>query len=370
VTAEFFQSILNASSDEIAVIGEDGVIGWINEAWVDFSAKNGWPFETDFVGMNYLTVCEKSVHDGDASAEEIHAGIVEVMRGKSASFDCEYPCHGPTEKNWFNLRAARLGWDGAPMFALHHSRITRRKLAEMASIEAREEAERASNAKSAFLSSMSHELRTPLNSILGFAQFVGSDPKERLNDDQALSVNQILSNGGHLLNLLDDSLHLSSIESGQFRFSRERVDVNAACVECLAIVEPLAVDRGLSVIREFGAESAIVADMKSIKKILINILSNAIKYNKKGGSVSLVTEIAHDNRVRVSVVDTGLGIRPEKCKQVFEPFDRLGREQTNIIGAGIGLNITKRLVEALGGIIDLTSDVGNGTVFWVEFPGA
>jgi two-component system, sensor histidine kinase and response regulator len=370
VTAEFFKSILNASPDEIAVIGEDGVISWINEAWIDFSAENGWPLETDFVGMNYLTVCEKSVRDGDASAEEIHSGIVEVMRGKRAAFDCEYPSHGSIEKNWFNLRVARLDWDGAPMFALHHSRITRRKLAEMASIEAREEAERASNAKSAFLSSMSHELRTPLNSILGFAQLVATDPKVPLDDDQTVSVNQILSNGSHLLNLLDDLLHLSSIESGQFQFSKEPVDLNAVCAECLAIVEPLAMDRGLSVTREFGGKAAIFADTKSIKQILINILSNAIKYNKKDGSVSLVTKVTHDNRVRVSVVDTGLGIRLEKFKQVFELFDRLGREQTSITGAGIGLNITKRLVEALGGVIDFTSDLGNGAVFWVEFPAA
>jgi signal transduction histidine kinase len=320
------------------------------------------------VGINYLKVCEKAVRDGDPNAKEVFAGIESVMRGKSEFYDCEYPCHGPTEKNWFRLIVARLDWDGATMFALHHRQITRRKLGEFALIEAKEEAERANNAKSAFLSSMSHELRTPLNSVLGFAQLVATDTEAPLNDEQKVSMNQILSSGGHLLNLLDDLLKLSSIEAGQFRLSKERVDVNAICADCLAIVEPLAADQGLSVTGDFGAVPAIIVDTKSLKQILINILSNAIKYNKQDGYVSLVTEVTKDNRVRMSVVDSGFGIPPEKFSQVFEPFDRLGREQTNLTGAGIGLNISKRLVEALGGTIEFTSDVGKGTVFWVEFP--
>lgn len=246
------------------------------------------------------------------------------MQVKRGSFDTKYPFHHPTKKNWFILRVAGLGWSGAPMFSLDHNRITQRKLSEMALIEAKKKTERASGAKSAFLSSTSHELCTPLNSILGFSQLVVTDPGVLLNDNQAVAVAQILFRGGHLMNLLDDSLKLSSIKAGQFWISAERVDIKAACAECLAILWPLAKDQGLSVTSKFAADSSIVADTKSPKQIFINTLSNALKYNRQGGSVSLITEVTPENRVGMRVIDTGLGIPPGLYSQVFESFERLG----------------------------------------------
>ena len=220
----------------------------------------------------------------------------------------------------------------------------------MALIEAKKEAERPSSVKSAFLFLMSHELFTPLNFILGISKLVVADPGVLINDDQAAAMAQILSSGGHLMNLLDDSLNLSIIKAVQFWVSAERVDTKATCVDGLLFLQPLAKVKALSVTRKFRVHFSIVAYTKSLKQILI-------------------IEVFLENRVRMPVVDIGLGMPPDNTAG-FPNFLSVWDENRKILrGLGGGLIITKRLVEVLGGTIDFISEPGNGSGFWIAFSG-
>jgi PAS domain S-box-containing protein len=227
-------------------------------------------------------------------------------------------------------------------------------------------AEQANLAKSDFLSSMSHELRSPLNAILGFAQLMESD-SESPTPSQKESIAQILAAGWHLLNLINEILDLAVIEAGTVSLSGESVSLDEVMLECRAMMDPQAQQRGISMtFPEFDTPCFVSSDRTRLKQILINLLSNAIKYNKAQGTVVVdYTAIAPD-RIRVNITDTGAGLRPEKLAQLFQPFNRLGQEAGGEEGTGIGLVVTKRLVELMGGAIGVDSTVGAGSVFWIE----
>lgn len=224
-------------------------------------------------------------------------------------------------------------------------------------------ADQGSQAKSEFLARMSHELRTPLNAILGFARVLEKDAASPLNSAQQEYVHHILHGGQHLLGLINEILDLSSIESGQLKVEIEDIELPPVLRECLALIEPLATNREIT-LKLSGSESATVAaDRKRLKQILLNLLSNAIKYNRHGGEVRLSIGKTL-GCIRLDISDTGRGIPPELAQRVFQPFDRLGVE--NAEGTGIGLAITRRLVELMGGSISFESTLGIGTTFRVE----
>ena len=227
-------------------------------------------------------------------------------------------------------------------------------------------AEQANLAKSDFLSSMSHELRSPLNAILGFAQLMESDSPSP-TPSQKESIAQILDAGWHLLNLINEILDLAVIESGTVSLSGESVSLEEVMLECRAMMEPQAHQRGISMtFPQFDNPCFVSSDRTRLKQILINLLSNAIKYNQVQGTVVVdYTAIAPD-RIRINIKDTGAGLRPEKLAQLFQPFNRLGQEAGGEEGTGIGLVVTKRLVELMGGAIGVDSTVGAGSVFWIE----
>ena len=245
--------------------------------------------------------------------------------------------------------------------------LTERKVAEQTIEEARTDAERANQAKSEFLSRMSHELRTPLNAILGFAQLLEMDS---LSPDQREGVEHILRGGEHLLKLVNDVLDIARIESGRLRLSLEPVSVGDVLNEALDLVRPLAGQRNVAL--GDGLEAAedrfVLADHQRLKQVLLNLLSNAIKYNRNGGSVTVTCEEAPEQRASIKISDTGPGIAPEKFGQLFVPFARLGAEQSSVEGTGIGLALSKGLVELMGGNIGADSVVGRGSTFWVELP--
>ena len=227
-------------------------------------------------------------------------------------------------------------------------------------------AEKASLAKSDFLSSMSHELRSPLNAILGFAQLIesGSPPP---TPDQKSSIGQILQAGWYLLELINEILDLALIESGKVSLSREPASLSELLSDCQAMIEPQAQKSGIRVIfPKLDDPYVIEADRTRVKQVLINLLSNAIKYNRAEGMVEVTCVANTAKRIRVSFRDTGEGLSPEKLAQLFQPFNRLGQEAGAEEGTGIGLVVSKRLVELMGGEIGAESTVGVGSVFWIE----
>jgi PAS domain S-box-containing protein len=232
---------------------------------------------------------------------------------------------------------------------------------------AREAAEKANRAKSEFLSSMSHELRTPLNAVLGFAQLMASEvppPPPR----QQRSIDQILKGGWYLLRLINEILDLSMIEAGKVTMSQESMSINDVLQDCKGMIEPQATKRGIAMTFPGRGEVFYVhADRTRIKQVMINLLSNAIKYNGIGGTVTVQCADSGKDRVRISVTDTGAGLSPDQLAQLFQPFNRLGQHDSVEEGTGIGLVVTKQLVELMGGQIGVDSVVGAGTVFWVEF---
>lgn len=227
-------------------------------------------------------------------------------------------------------------------------------------------AEKANLAKSDFLSSMSHELRSPLNAILGFAQLMESDVPPP-TPSQKGSIEQILHAGWYLLELINDILDLAVIESGRLSLSLEAVSLPEVMLECQAMIEPQALKRGISMkFPEFTKPCFIRADRTRVKQVLINLLSNAIKYNLPDGSVEVQVEVVVPGRVRMRVQDTGAGLAPAMVAQLFQSFNRLGQEASGEEGTGIGLVVSKRLVELMQGVIGVESTVGQGSVFWIE----
>ncbi|MEW6982810.1 PAS domain-containing protein [Colwelliaceae bacterium 6471] len=244
--------------------------------------------------------------------------------------------------------------------------ITDRKLSEQQIIEAREQADRANQAKSEFLSSMSHELRTPMNAILGFGQLMEYD--DTLPDDHKDSVNEILKAGQHLLELINEVLDLAKVESGKLSLSIEPIEVCSIIEECVSLVDSMAVKRDVNVTYHAVLNVIVKADRTRLKQVLLNILSNAIKYNREGGCVTIELEIETENKLTVHVKDTGFGIPESKIKDLFIPFNRLDADSSNIEGTGIGLTITKRIVEMMGGAINVESEYNKGSTFSIILP--
>jgi signal transduction histidine kinase/FixJ family two-component response regulator len=228
---------------------------------------------------------------------------------------------------------------------------------------AKDEAERANRAKSEFLSRMSHELRTPMNAILGFAQLLAL---EDLNADQREGLGHIMGGGEHLLELINEVLDISRIEAGQSSLSREPVEIAEALRESIELMQPLAAAADVRLEPLHVATTYVLADRQRLKQVLINLVSNAIKYNRAGGSVNVTCEVSGDG-VRISVRDTGIGIPGKHLEQIFSPFERLGAEHGEIEGTGLGLTVAKRLVEAMKGTIGVESKAGEGSTFWIEF---
>jgi signal transduction histidine kinase/ActR/RegA family two-component response regulator len=227
-------------------------------------------------------------------------------------------------------------------------------------------AEEANQAKSSFLSSMSHELRTPLNAILGFTQLLANDAQPNNVERKKEFTGYILKAGKHLLTLINEVLDLAKVESGAVTLSLEAVALEEVVQECRAMIEPLGDQRGLRITFPDAPGMTVLADRTRLKQILLNLLSNAIKYNRAGGVVALDCVLDATRRVRISVRDSGPGLSTAQMEELFQPFNRLGQEAGTEEGTGIGLVVTKRLVELMNGSIGVTSTVGIGSVFWIE----
>jgi len=236
---------------------------------------------------------------------------------------------------------------------------------------ARQEAIQANLSKSEFLASMSHELRTPMNAVLGFAQMLELDSRNTLSTAQKEYINIILQGGNHLLDLINEVLDLAKIEAGQLTLSMEEVSANEVIADCVALTCPLADQRGIRIINQFSSSptTKLLADRLRLQQVLLNLVSNAIKFNRTDGAVTIDGRETNDSFIRISVTDSGVGIAKKDHANVFDMFHRLGVDpMVAQEGTGIGLTVTKMLVEQMAGRIGFESELGVGSTFWFELP--
>ncbi len=364
----YTRSLIESNIDALMTTDPAGIITDVNkqmEALTGCSRDEliGAPFK------NYFT-----------DPERAEAGITQALRGSRVT-DYELTARARDGKQTvvsynattFHDRERKL----QGVFAAARDVTERKRFEQMQqenNIElerAKAAAEKANLAKSDFLSSMSHELRSPLNAILGFAQLMVSDTPPP-TPSQTASIDQILHAGWYLLELINEILDLAQIESGKLALSLEPTSLSEVMSECQAMIEPQGQKRGIGMaFPRFKIPCFVDADRTRLKQVLINLLSNAIKYNQPNGKVVVHVDCPEgEERVRISVRDTGAGLRPEMLKQLFQSFNRLGRETTSEEGTGIGLVMSKRLVEMMGGAIGVESTVGIGTVFWFDLNAA
>ena len=349
------QLIMDNSQDVICTIDEHGRFVMVSAA-----CEQLWGYTPDeLVGREYITL----VHPADRAKTE--AVAAQLLAGeKVKDFVNRYirKDEGVVDVLW------SVSWSEADriVFCVAHD-VTERSRIEMALREAKEEADRANTAKSEFLSRMSHELRTPLNAILGFGQLL---QRQSPAEAQRNRVGYILSAGRHLLNLINEVLDISRIEAGNLQFSVEPVRMADAVAEAIDLVQPLAAEQQIDLSTDTHLADAcfVNADRQRLKQVLLNLLTNAIKYTPSGGRVMVSYDASGSSLIRLTVRDTGRGIPPDKLVRLFTPFDRLGAEQTTVEGTGLGLALCQRLMEAMRGTIGVNSSLGNGSTFWIEIP--
>jgi PAS domain S-box-containing protein len=251
--------------------------------------------------------------------------------------------------------------------------ITERKLAEKEILEAKNDAEKANLAKSEFLSRMSHELRTPMNSILGFAQLMEMG---ELKASHRKGVNHILNSGKHLLGLINEVLDISGIESGRIPLALEPVQLGMVIKQMIDIVQPAAINKNqtLQLVDSSANNLFVLADMQRLRQVFLNLINNALKYSYEGDIVIVRTELINNNDnqepsvIRISIIDTGIGIGADDIDKLFQPFERIGAEKSNTEGSGLGLTVVKKLLDVMNGKIGVESKIGEGSTFWIELP--
>ena len=308
-----------------------------------------------------------SLEVGMAIAPGFEALAFKASRGIEDIYELTYICKdGSRFPAIVSITALRDDYGDIIGYLLIGTDNSVRKRVESELIEAMAVADNANRAKSDFLSNMSHELRTPLNAILGFAQIMESASPSP-NPSQRRSIDQILKAGWYLLELINEILDLALIESGKLILSQEPVSLGAVLLECRAMIEPQARNRGIPMdFPRFDAPCFVNADRTRLKQVLINLLANAVKYNRPGGTVSVDFDLDSPTSIRINIRDNGAGLAPDQLAQLFQPFNRIGQDAGLEEGTGIGLVVSKRLVDLMGGAIGATSTVGAGSVFWIE----
>lgn len=257
---------------------------------------------------------------------------------------------------------ALLAFTSIAIIIIVMTRLTRQEEEKLK--QALKQAEQASHAKSEFLSRMSHELRTPLHAIIAFSDLILYE--KNLEPKLEKHIQHIYKAGGHLLTLIDDVLDLARIESGKLSISVKPINLQAVVEECESLIKPIAQESEVEISFEPNINYIVNADHTSLKQALLNLLSNAVKYNLKPGTITVSYEVKHNKRLRINVLDTGKGLSSEQQQQLFQPFERLGAEFSQVKGTGIGLAITRELVKMMGGSVGAESVESKGSNFWIE----
>lgn len=397
------QKALEKSEKRIRLINSR-VPGIVYQFKIDANGKRSAPYVSPTIEKYIGLSAEVAMDDVDKWFGLIHpddlvgleASIIESMENMTLwEWDGRFICHG-NEARWFHgsslpekMMDGSVLWDGV-CIDINERKVAEKELSlyreqleeriEERTLEltmARDEAERANSAKSEFLSSMSHELRTPMNAIIGFGQLLNMEPG--LTKSQKDNLNEITSAGDHLLKLINEVLDLARIEAGHIDLSIEAIEVASVIGESLNLITPLANKRGIDIslthngigisLEQLSQKKFVVlADYTRLKQVLLNLLSNAVKYNRDNGKIIITCCHSDNNKCRINIRDTGTGIALEQQEQLFIAFNRLGVNQAEIEGTGIGLIITKNIVELMEGRIGVESQPGEGSTFWFELP--
>ncbi|WP_317928948.1 PAS domain-containing protein [Halioxenophilus sp. WMMB6] len=306
------------------------------------------------------------IHPADYT--QARKAIFDFAHGRADHFHMEVRLqHADGSYNWFLTQGSIIEYDqtgNASKLIGVNTNIDEIKQKEAELIRARNEAFQANQAKSEFLSNMSHELRTPLNAILGFGQLLELD--DSLSNESKDNLLEILKAGRHLLALINEVLDLAKVEAGRSDLALEPVQVGPLITDICTLLRGVALTNSVELLVGELSDQPVKADPVKLKQVLINLINNAIKYNRKGGSVLVSTKQIGPSRLRIDVEDTGYGISPEKLADIFEPFNRLEKDKADIEGTGIGLTLTKKFVHMMGGELGVSSKVGVGSRFWVE----
>jgi PAS domain S-box-containing protein len=349
------QLIMDNSQDVICTIDEHGCFVTINAACQDL-----WGYSpSELIGrasIDFVAPEDRS-RTLEADANVRHVGKLNDFVNRYIRKDGTF-----VDVLW----SASWSENNRVYFSVAHD-VTERQRSEQKLRVAKEEADRANKAKSEFLSRMSHELRTPLNAILGFGQLL---ERQNPSDKQRDRLTHIIGAGRHLLDLINEVLDISRIEAGRMELSVEAVSLADALAEAIDLMRPLAAERAIDLVTPEQTDKVghVLADRQRLKQVLLNLLTNAVKYTPKGGRVTISAASSEQDKVRLVVSDTGPGISGEKLSRLFTPFDRLGAEQSEVQGTGLGLALSQRLLHAMGGSIGVNTDVGRGSTFWIELP--
>jgi PAS domain S-box-containing protein len=351
------QAVINASPDIISILDGDGRIRSISPAIERILGRS----PVDSVGR--VAFSSDTIHPDDL--ERFSEAQRRVLSGQLEHASVRLRARH-ADGHWLTLEA-----HSRPLAATAGVLVVSRDVTEQAALEeelrlAKLAAEQANEAKSEYLSRMSHELRTPLNAILGFAQLLELDD---LETEQRDNLGHILSGARHLLSLINEVLDIAAIEAGRLSLSLEPVALADVSSEAISLIRPLADQQHIVLVGpEVACATHVLGDRQRLKQVLLNLLSNAVKYNREGGSVQLACEPVAGGRLRILVTDTGLGIPAEAVERLFVPFERVTDSQRGIEGTGLGLPLSKRLAEVMGGTLELESTPGQGSTFWVELP--
>ncbi len=357
---EHNRTLIENIAEGVITIDDKGIIETFNNAAEIIFGYN----QTEAIGQNIKFLVpdnERNLHDGYLKHSTLYSKRI-INQARDIFGQRKDGTIFPME---LNVSAVNIAGHRKFIGIMHD--ISERQEFQNSLQKAKEEADKANLAKSEFLSSMSHELRTPMNAIIGFGQMLQNSTRDPLTKMQAKCVNHIMTGGWHLLELINQVLDLAQIESGLNDITLEKVNIKNLYDDTVPLISAAAENNKIQIIAEELPDCFLLADPTRLKQIILNLLSNAVKYNVEGGSITIKLEI-FPTSFRFSVIDTGLGISSDKQQYIYEPFNRLGTENSGIEGTGIGLNITKKLVQLMNGTVGFTSEQGVGSTFWIEFP--
>ena len=362
---EFLSRLTGAIGQGIYVLDEMGLCRFMNP---EAEKLLGWSF-ADLNGRDIHDYIHYETEDGESVSKDECAIADEISKSKTYRSESEIFFHKDGHSFPVSVVSVPLISDDVLIGSVSvFSDITENKNKEIELLEAKNDALKASRAKSEFLSNMSHELRTPMNAILGFSQLLETDPN--VNEDQLDFISEINKAGKHLLELINEILDLAKIESGKIDVSIDSVEVFDLIYECMALVDPLAEKTNIKLTFDPDEDNPlnVLADRTRLKQIIINLLSNGIKYNRPEGEVVITVFLSHDEMVRINIQDSGYGIPEDKQNDLFQPFSRVTDNESEIEGTGIGLIFSRSMAEMMSGKLSYESVIGEGSNFWVEMP--